>query len=107
MALALTLVNPYGLDLLTFPIHLLGRNEILRQVTEWRPPRPGTVQGVMLAVWSLVFAVCLVVGRRRVTRRDLLVSLPFLLLAFLTLRNIALAPLAGVVVAVMRAPSRP
>jgi beta-lactamase class A len=108
MALALTLVNPYGLDLLTFPIHLLGRNEILRQVTEWRPPRPGTVQGVMLAVWSLVFAICLVVGRRRVTRRDLLVSLPFLLLAFLTLRNIALAPLAGVVVAArVVAPSTP
>ena len=108
LALALTLVNPYGLDLLTFPIHLLGRGEILRQVIEWRPPRPASVQGIMLAVWILVFVVCLLLGRRRLTWRDIVVSLPFLVLALISLRNIALAPLAGVVVAArVVAPAQP
>ena len=32
------LVNPYGPALLLFPLELLGRGEILRQVTEWRSP---------------------------------------------------------------------
>jgi hypothetical protein len=99
LAVALTLVNPYGFDLLVFPVHLLGRGEILRQVTEWRAPRPGSVQGIMLAVWGVVFIACLLLGRRRLSRRDLLVSLPFLILAVMSLRNIAVAPLAGVVVA--------
>jgi len=99
LAVALTLVNPYGIDLLVFPIRLLGRGEILRQVTEWRAPRPGSIQGIMLAVWGLVFVGCLASGRRRLSRRDLIVSVPFLLLAVTSLRNIAVAPLAGVVVA--------
>ena len=108
MGLALTLVNPYGFDLLVFPIQLLGRNEILREVTEWRPPRPGSVQGIMLAVWGGVFLACLAFGRRRPSRRDLLVSVPFLLLAISAERNIAMAPLVGLVVAARAvAPSTP
>jgi hypothetical protein len=53
----------------------------------------------MLIVWAAVFAACLVLGRRRVSRRDLVVSLPFLLLAAWAMRNIAVAPLVGVAVA--------
>jgi beta-lactamase class A len=99
VALAGCLVNPYGPRLLVFPIRLLGRGDILREVTEWRPPLPGSVQGIMLGIWAVVFLVCLVLGRRRISRRDIIVSLPFLLLAIWAQRNIALAPLAGVAVA--------
>jgi beta-lactamase class A len=100
-ALALTacLANPYGPGLLLFPIRLLGRGDILRQVTEWRPPLPGSVQGIMLGIWAAVFLACLALGRRRVSRRDVVVTMPFLLLAVWAQRNIALAPLAGVAVA--------
>lgn len=95
VALLAILVNPYGPGLLLFAAKLLGRGEILRQVTEWRSPDLHTVQGLMLAVWTVVFAGCLLAGRRRLRRRDLVVSAPFLLLAFWAQRNIAVAPLVG------------
>src|SRR5688500_5681363 len=94
LALAACLANPYGPGLLLFPIRLLGRGDILREVTEWRPPLPRSVQGIMLGIWAAVFLACLAVGRRRISRRDLVVTLPFLLLAVWAQRNIALAPLA-------------
>jgi hypothetical protein len=99
LALVACLANPYGPELLLFPLRLLGRGDILRQVTEWRPPQPRSVQGIMLAVWVVVFLACLVVGRRRIARRDIVVTVPFLLLAVWAERNIALAPLAGLPVA--------
>jgi beta-lactamase class A len=99
LALGAILVNPYGPGLLLFPVKLLGRGEILRQVTEWRSPALHTVQGLMLAVWTVVFAGCLFAGRHRPRRRDLVVSVPFLLLAVWAQRNIAVAPLVGVMVA--------
>ena len=110
LALVATLVNPYGPGLLLFPLKLLGREEILRQVTEWRSPDLHTVQGLMLAVWGVVFTACLLAGRRRPLRRDLVVSVPFLLLAVWAMRNIAVAPLVGVAAAaraVSRETSRP
>ena len=99
LGLLLSLVNPYGPDLLLFPVQLLDRGEILREVTEWRSPDLGTVQGVMFAVWVVVFVACLALGRRRPTRRDLVVTVPFLALAVWAQRNVALAPLVGVGVA--------
>ncbi len=99
LGLVATLFNPYGPSLLLFPIRLLGRGDILRQVTEWRSPELHTVQGIMFAVWVVVFIACLVLGRHRLSRRDLLVALPFLVLAAWAERNVALAPLVGVVVA--------
>jgi hypothetical protein len=99
LALAVSLLNPYGPGLLLFPLHLLGRNEVLRQVTEWRSPDIHTVQGFMLAVWGAVFGACLAFGRHRPSRRDLVVTVPFLFLAIWAERNIALAPLVGVAVA--------
>jgi hypothetical protein len=99
LALGLSLANPYGPGLLLFPLHLLGRGDILHQVTEWRSPDLHTVQGAMFAVWVGVFAVCLVIGRRRVSRRDLVVTVPFVLLAVWAERNVALAPLVGAAVA--------
>ncbi|HYT38590.1 MAG TPA: serine hydrolase [Acidimicrobiia bacterium] len=99
LALAVSLVNPYGPGLLLFPVHLLGRGDILRNITEWRSPDIHTVQGLMFAAWLVVFLACVTRGRSRVSRRDLVVSVPFVLLAFWAQRNILLAPLVGVTVA--------
>jgi beta-lactamase class A len=99
LALAAVLINPYGPGIVIFPVKLLGRGEILRQVTEWRSPDIHTIQGIMLAVWAVVFLACLVMGRRRLSRRDLVVTIPFLFLAVWAQRNIAVAPLVGVAAA--------
>ncbi|MGH9000782.1 MAG: hypothetical protein ACRDY7_15490 [Acidimicrobiia bacterium] len=99
IAFAALFANPYGVELVTFPIHLLGRGDILERVVEWRSPDFRSLTGMCFAAWIAVFVFCLARGRNRPGRRDVLVSLPFLLLALWAQRNIALVPLVGVPVA--------
>ena len=99
IAVLLAMVNPYGPGLLVFPVELLSRGDILKRVTEWRSPDFRTIQGLMFAGWLAVFVACVALGRHRPSRRDVVVAVPFLLLAFWAQRNIALSPLVGVAVA--------
>jgi hypothetical protein len=52
-------VSPFGVDLLVFPLRLLGRGEVLRYIVEWRPPEPADlatlalVVQVLVAVWAI------------------------------------------------------
>jgi hypothetical protein len=95
LAFVLCLVNPYGPALLVFPVELLARGDILRRVTEWRSPDFRSIQGLTLAAWLAVLVSCLALGRHRPSRRDVLVAVPFTLLALWAQRNIAIAPLVG------------
>jgi hypothetical protein len=99
IAVVACLLNPYGPALLLFPLELLSRGDILRHVTEWRSPDFRSLQGLTLAVWLAVFLACVALGRNRPSRRDMVVSVPFLLLALWAQRNIALSPLIGLPVA--------
>jgi hypothetical protein len=93
IAFAVTFVNPYGAKLLTFPIDLLSRSSVLSHVIEWQSPSFRTQFGILFAVWICVFVAAVARGKHRVTRRDLIVTIPMLLLALWALRNIAIAPL--------------
>lgn len=93
VAVAVCAVNPYGLAMLRFPFELLGRGEVLRNVTEWRSPDFRTIQGMAFGAWLVVFIACVALGRNRLSRRDLAVAVPFLMLALWAQRNIAIAPL--------------
>jgi hypothetical protein len=97
-ALAACVVNPLGLSLLTFPIHLLRRGEVLNQILEWKSPDFHSFIGVLFGIWILIFVFVVAGARRRPNRRDLLVSVAFLLLGLWALRNVALAPFVGLVV---------
>jgi hypothetical protein len=99
IAVVVAAVNPYGPGLLLFPVELLSRGDILKRVTEWRSPDFRSIQGLMFAGWLAVFVACFALGRRRPSRRDVVVTVPFLLLAFWAQRNIALSPLVGVAAA--------
>jgi hypothetical protein len=99
VAFAVTFANPYGIDLVAFPIDLLSRGEVLRDVVEWSSPSFATIRGQAFALWVMVFALVVLRGRRGVTRRDLLVAIPFVLLGFWALRNIVVAPLVGLPIA--------
>jgi hypothetical protein len=90
-----SLVNPYGPALLTFPVQLLSRSEILSHVYEWQSPNFRDRWGIAFGVWLAVYAWALARGRHRVTRRDLVVTIPMVLLALWATRNIAIAPLVG------------
>jgi hypothetical protein len=92
---AVVFVNPYGVGLVTFPIDLLSRGDILSHIVEWKSPDFRQAWGVALGIWIVVFVVALARGRHRVTRRDLLVAVPMLLLALWAVRNVAIAPLIG------------
>jgi len=93
IAFAAVFVNPYGVELVTFPIQLLSRGEILSHIVEWKSPDFRQAWGVALGIWLVVFVVALARGRHRVTRRDLIVAVPMLLLALWAVRNVAVAPL--------------
>jgi hypothetical protein len=93
IAFAAVFVNPYGVGLVTFPIELLSRGDILSHIVEWKSPDFRQAWGIALAIWIVVFVVAIARGRHRVTRRDLLVTIPMLLLALWAVRNVAIAPL--------------
>ncbi len=99
IAFVVVFVNPYGASLVTFPVALLTRSDVLRHVVEWGSPDFHSARGYAYALWIVVFVVLLARAPGRVSRRDLLVSLPFLLLGLWALRNIALAPLVGLPIA--------
>jgi hypothetical protein len=79
----------------TFPIDLLSRGDILSHIVEWQSPDFRQAWGVALGLWIVVYLVALSRGRHRVTRRDLVVTVPMLLLALWATRNVAIAPLIG------------
>ncbi len=95
IGLVVSLANPYGVSLLTFPIELLSRGEILSQVIEWQSPDFRERWGIALAAWICLYVVALARGTHRVGRRDLVVSVPMVVLALWATRNIAIAPLVG------------
>ena len=90
---AATFVNPYGPDLVFFPYHLLQRGDILRHIIEWASPNFHNLRGQALLLWFAVYAVVAARGRNRFSRRDVVVTVPFLGLALWALRNVAIAPL--------------
>jgi len=92
---AVAFLNPYGVALVTFPVDLLSRGDILSHVVEWKSPDFRQAWGIALGLWIVVFLVALSRGRHRVTRRDLVVTVPMLLLALWAVRNVAVAPLIG------------
>src|SRR2546423_4939840 len=92
LAAALTLINPYGRDLLLFPVRLLGRSEAIRDVAEWQSPGFRTVGGVLFGV----FLVCtlVVLARKRAGVRDLLITVTFIVFGLWAIRNVGLTAVA-------------
>lgn len=88
---ASVVVNPYGLDLLIFPVRLVMRGDTLNDVVEWSSPDFRSPSGMIFGAWILCFVAAAVLGRHRPGARDVVVTLPFLLLAMWALRNIAIA----------------
>lgn len=105
VALACCLVNPYGFSMLTFPLHLLARGEILEVVKEWMSPNFQTLHGALFGVWIVTFLVTLAMSRQRASRRDILVGVTFLMLGLWAIRNAGLAPLIGLPIAVRLLPA--
>jgi hypothetical protein len=76
-----------------FPYHLLQRGDILRHIIEWASPNFHNLRGQALLLWLGVYVVVAARARNRFSRRDVVVTVPFLGLALWALRNVAIAPL--------------
>ncbi|HUW03666.1 MAG TPA: hypothetical protein VMW08_15010 [Acidimicrobiales bacterium] len=83
-------VNPLGLQLLLFPVELLGRSEVLRVVIEWQAPGFDTL-GQQL--FLLILAAAIVGVARSATWTDGLVVSVFVIAALLGSRNLPVAAL--------------
>jgi hypothetical protein len=89
VAAGVLVLNPYGVDLLLFPLQLLGRSEVLDGVKEWVSPSFRQPGGMLFGLWLVVFVVALAAGKRA-GRRDLLVGIVFVALSMWAQRNIGL-----------------
>jgi len=82
-------LNPYGLDLVLFPIRLMGRGQVLAHVEEWQSPNFRDLGGMLFALFMVTTIV--IFARKGAGKRDLFVSLAFLLLGLWAVRNVGLA----------------
>jgi hypothetical protein len=84
-----SLANPYGIKLLTFPL-VVGRNRsVFQQIIEWRSPN---FQSGDQLTFLVLFALGLVIlARTRASWRDLLPVVAFLVAGLVSERNLAAA----------------
>jgi hypothetical protein len=88
----LTLLNPYFLDLVLFPLRLMGRGEVLRDVSEWQSPSFREAGGMLFGAFVLFTLVLF--ARKRVGTRDVLITVVFTLLGLWAIRNVGLTVIA-------------
>jgi hypothetical protein len=93
VALAACLLNPLGVSILTFPVHMLRRGEVMKEIVEWQSPSFQSLQGIFFGIFAAVALLVLARTGRRPSWRDTMVSAVFLGLGFWAARNIVLAPL--------------
>ncbi len=83
-------INPLGLELLWFPVHLMGRREALVGVAEWSPPVFDEPLGLLLVAMVVLHVFAAVQGARW---KHLLPGAAFLFISVLAVRNLAPASL--------------
>jgi len=96
--LVISVANPLGLRLLTFPLKVQQKSSVFRNVVEWRSPNFQTTDGVYALV--LIALALLIILRARLRWSDVLPAVAFLGFGLYSLRFIApaavvLAPVLG------------
>jgi hypothetical protein len=87
---ALGAINPLGPKLLVFPVHLLGRNDVLQNVIEWQAPK---FMSSSERIFLLELVCAIVVLARRPTWRAALPLAVFTAAALLGSRNVPVTSL--------------
>jgi hypothetical protein len=89
IAAVLIFVNPYGMGLVTFPLALMGRSQVLSNVAEWQAVDLHGLIGLLYAIW--VFITLVAFARSRPRAGELVLSVVFLFLGWWAVRNVAVA----------------
>jgi hypothetical protein len=90
-----TLFNPNGISGALYPISYLGNNASTRYIAEWVSPDFHKTQYLLFEALFLVLLVGGIAGKRRARLVDVVILLPFLYLAFESVRNISLYAVLG------------
>ncbi len=85
-------LNPYGIELVLFPVHLLSRGSVLNNVQEWQSPNFREIGGFFFGAFIVTAVVILV--RKGSNKRDLLITIAFIVLGLWAVRNVGLAVIA-------------
>ena len=93
VGLVACLLNPLGVSLLTFPVHLLRRGEVMKEIVEWQSPSFQSLQGILFGAFAAVVLLILARAGCRPSWRDTLMTAAFLGLSLWAARNMVLAPL--------------
>lgn len=83
-------VGPLGHRVLTFPLAMLGRSEVLEAVVEWQAPR---FRDLDERLFLLQVALCIVALARRPSYRAAVPTVVFVVAALLAARNVGAASL--------------
>jgi len=98
--LALSLVNPYGLDTILFPLGTLTSPLIQGNIQEWASPDFHSMAGLLFEAILFILLLGLATGRVRARSSDMLLAAALLYLALSSQRHVPLfviasAPLTG------------
>ncbi|MEO7571962.1 MAG: hypothetical protein ABIX10_05945 [Acidimicrobiales bacterium] len=102
VGIALGAVNPVGPRLLVFPVELLQRQDVLRNVVEWRSPG---FEGASQRLFLFQLAACILLLVRRPSYRSGLVIVVFATAALLGARNLPVASILLLPVMASAAPA--
>jgi hypothetical protein len=94
-----TLLNPNGLSGALYPLSYLGNNASTRYIAEWVSPDFHQTQYLLFEALVLALLVGALASPRRARFVDVVVLLPFLYLAFESVRNISLFAVLGAPIA--------
>jgi hypothetical protein len=94
VGLVVSVVNPLGARLLLFPFTILSKRDNFTSILEWRSPDFNGFDGRFALVFLAIALV--VLARAKVSWRDLVPVVGFLVISLLALRNL---PVAAVVLA--------
>jgi hypothetical protein len=90
-----TLANPNGLAGALYPFSYLGNNASTRYIAEWVSPDFHQTQYLYFEALFVLLLVAGLAGPRRARLVDVVIVLPFLYLAFQSVRNISLYAVLG------------
>ncbi|MCA1554682.1 MAG: hypothetical protein LC737_09920, partial [Chloroflexi bacterium] len=95
VVVAVTMLNPYGVDTLRAPLMTLGNHAITQFIVEWRPPDFHDVRFVPYLLLWLALLVAFAFARRRPHATDLLIVAGLGYLSLVSVRNISLFAIAA------------
>jgi len=94
----LTLINPYGINGLTYGLKTLNSYYISNYITEFQPINLFTPMGILMIIYISVCIICLLLSNRKIRIQELLLFLGTTFMALLSVRHFSLLIITSVTI---------